>query len=123
MKVWQARQTLLHDEIYKEAIQKQLQVWSDSELKYWIPTFLFEVRKINGLRYPANSLVSLVSGLQHKINQLDSKRCVKFFRKECFKSVTEALDANWKFSSQSGIGIHTKSAEFLSNDEEELLWN
>ena len=123
LKDWQVQRTALPDELYKETFQKELQVWTDSELNYWIPKFIYEVRKKNGSRYPANSLVSLVSGLQHKINQLDSQRCVKFFRKECFKSVTEALDANMKLSSQSGIGIHTKSAEVLSNDEEELLWN
>ena len=88
LKDWQVQRDVLPDELYKEDMQKKLQLWTESELNYWIRKFLYEVRKKNGLRYPANSLISLVSGLQHKINQLDSNRCVNFFRKECFKAVT-----------------------------------
>ena len=122
-KEWQTCRIALPDESYKEAIQREIQLWNDPELNYWIPKFIYEVRKKNGLRYPGKSLVSMVAGLQHKINLLDSKRCVNFFRKECFKDVHEALDANMKISAQNGIGLHTKSAEVVSRDEEDLLWN
>lgn len=81
LKDWQVQRDVLPDELYKEAMEKQLQLWTESELNYWIPKFLYEVRKKNGLRYPASSLISLVSGLQHKINQLDSNRCENFFEK------------------------------------------
>ena len=58
LKDWQVQRDVLPDELYKESMEKQLQLlWTESELNYWIPKFLYEVRKENGLRYPASSLI------------------------------------------------------------------
>jgi hypothetical protein len=49
-------------------------------------------------------------------------RGVNLFHDGLFNSVIIALDASMRLSTQNGVGVSRKSAEFISVEEEETLW-
>jgi hypothetical protein len=92
---------------------------TDEKLKECIPIFIHEVRRVDGEKFPTNSLVSIVAGLQQTIGEV---RRVDFFRGEAFEIVTKSLDAAMKIAAKEGRALRRKSAETISYEDEEKLW-
>lgn len=92
---------------------------SDMDLKHLLPIFFHEVRREDGARYPAGSLVSLAAGLQRNASK---ERSVDFFKGDSFKVVTESIDAAMKISTKNGAGLQRRSAEVISIEEESRIW-
>lgn len=98
---------------------RAVQDLDDSELNKCLPVFIHEVRRLDGDKYPPNSLVTLIAGMQQTICEV---RKVDFFRGDAFHLVRESLDAAMKIATKEGIGLNRRNAEVLSYDDEEKLW-
>ena len=84
-----------------------------------LPRFIHEVRRKDGKRYPAASLVSIIAGIQ---NTFPRDRNVNFFRSEKFRLVRDSLDSSMKISNKELAEMKRKSAPIVSFDDEEKLW-
>jgi hypothetical protein len=94
---------------------------NNEDLNVNVSSFIHEVRKKNKERYPAASLVSIVAGLQCNINRT-TNRNVDFFKGDQFTFITQSLDAAMKISTKDGAGLNRKSAEVISQYDEDKLW-
>jgi integrase len=92
---------------------------TDEELVHILPLFFHEVRRHDGERYPASSLVSLAAGLQRKVSK---NRPVEFLKGNQFKAVVNSIDAAMKIATKEGTGLNRKSAEVITMREENQLW-
>lgn len=92
----------------------------DSELSKCLSVFIHEVRREDGIKYPPNSLVSLIAGLQQTVRTV---RQVDFFRDEAFRLVRESLNAAMKIGTKEGLGLNKQHAEIVSYADEEKLWD
>lgn len=89
------------------------------QLDYWLAKFIFEVVNSNGGRYPRDSLISIVAGIN---SHLKEERSIDLFKQDDFRHFRSILDAACIESSRQGIGICKKQAEVITATEEELLW-
>lgn len=96
-----------------------LQDMNDSDLNSLLPRFVHEVTRMDGSKYPAGTLVSLIGGLQQTVSDV---RLVDFFRGNEFRLITESLDAAMKIATREGRGLQTKTAGVVSTTDEERLW-
>ena len=103
-----------------QIIQNCLEVMSDEELNRTLALFVCEVRKIDGSRYPPNTLHGIVASIQHYLK--GKGRAVRLFNDDKFAYLRDALDAMMKESPSSGLGLTTKQGEVITLDEEEELW-
>lgn len=114
------RESLTEEHDFVECLKEDFTSWNPEQLNFWVPKFLYEIRKKNGDRYPGNTLVSILSGLQALINAAQNVN-INFFN-STNKKITNALDTNMKISAKSGVGLHKNSSEVISRQEEETLW-
>ena len=91
----------------------------DTDLVDTLPRFIHEVRRKDGKRYPAASLVSIIAGIQ---NTFPQDRNINFFRLEKFSLVRDSLDSSMKISNKELAEVKRKSASTVSFDDEERLW-
>ena len=88
-------------------------------INYWMPRFLLEVSKLNGLEYPPNSIYQMICGLQHHLQQ--SRPGLSLFS-SMFAIMQRTLDAKMKQLRSSGLGVEVKKAESITIEEEEVMW-
>ena len=67
-----------------DSSQLSISSMSDEELNKYLPCFVHEVRRRDGARYPAQTLVSIIAGIQGNISQI---RPISFFRDDTFKYI------------------------------------
>jgi hypothetical protein len=79
------------------------------------------VRRKDGARFPNTSLVSILAGLNAIL--FGNMGIKSLFRDGNFKPIICSLDASMKISTQSGAGLHKASADYITVEEEYLLWN
>ena len=75
---------ILPDELYDQELQSSLLEMPSPALDYWASKFILEVRKCNGTRYPKDSLVSIVAGIQSDLKL--KGRSVDFFKDQSYHS-------------------------------------
>ena len=107
----------------KLALPENIEDWEENDLIEWLPKFLHEIRKRDGSLYPNNSIYSIIAGLQYHINNMNhnSQQKINFFSDFKFRKITESLDSAMKLSSKE-VGVHTKRANIISFEEENILW-
>ena len=115
---WKENRTPLENE--KDLPQIDIIHWTQENLNYWIAKFIMECRKEDGSRYPRNSLVSLIAGLQQSLRE--NGHTIDFFKNDNFGHLRSCLDAAMKISTQNNIGVHVNQSEVISQSEEEHLW-
>jgi len=98
----------------------QLLSCSKHELDYWLSKFIYEVRNTKGERYPRNTLISLVAGLNVMFNV--NSLLINLLKDSEFVHFRSVLDLVCKESAREGVGCHKKQAEVISESEEQLLW-
>jgi len=106
---------------YRTALQRPIESYSVSESNYWIPKFILEVRKRNSSRYPQNTLVSIIAGLQTHLHSLLSIP-YQFFKDKLFLPIQQSLNCAMKLSVKENIGIHAHQARVVKDYEENVLW-
>ena len=103
--------------VFKD-IENMSQSELDSQLKY----FVFEVRKVNGERYPANTLRDIFQGIGFYINQIIGKP-FKLFSDSEFAESRRSLDAAMKTANKDGIvAAGNGPASPILPDQENILW-
>ena len=120
---WQSQRItkLLPQEHFANELEKQIsEIKQPDFLDYWFSKFALEVRKRDGTRYPRDSLVSIMAGLNATIK--DYIGPVNIFKDAAFTRTQEALDLSMKLSTAEGAGISKKQAEIISVEDEEKLW-
>ena len=82
--------------------------------------FVAEVRNKSGEEYRPNTLYELVVAIQHYIRQ--SGKFVSFLDDKCFEGMRKVVDAKMKELSSKGLGIDKKTADVITEDQEEVMW-
>lgn len=106
-------------EVRHPDLSRHIRDFSDEELNEYLSRFIHEVRRVDGERYPNTTLVSILAGLSACVLG-DSGRSL--FRDANFTPLIKSLDASMKLSTRCGTGLYKQSADFISLEEEELLW-
>lgn len=89
-------------------------------LDYWLTKFIFEIRREDGKRYPRNTLISIVAGINAHFK---TNMCfLNLFKDDAFHHFREVLDVACKESSKAGSNA-LRQAETISLEEEELMWS
>ena len=104
-----------------QTIQNSLDVMSDEELNHTLSSFVCEVRKTDGSRYPPNTLHGIITSIQHFLK--GNGKPVGFFNDNKFSFLRNALDTMMKESASSGLGFTKKQGDVITLDEEEELWS
>ena len=87
--------------------------------------FVSEVKRKDGKEYPAITLFQICCGLQRHISLNSREFCnIKILdeKDEHFRVFYDSLDSKTKENSQNGIGQVKKSADPISTDDEDQLW-
>ncbi len=122
-KEWQNQRNkhLLPGESYTDELKIQFRDIKRTEaIDYWVSKFILEVRKRDGTRYPRDSLVSIIAGLNANIKENIGP--VNIFKDINFSKTQESLDLSMKLSTSEGVEINEKQAEIISFEDEEKLW-
>jgi len=84
-------------------------------------SFVTEVRKPDGSRYPANSIKSIAFGLQRKLRNIGIyDEGFLYIRNVKFRKV---LEAEMRKSTIEGVGVAEKKATVVSEKDEKELWS
>ena len=79
-----------------------------------------ESRKRNGDHYPPKTLYAICCGLQRYIQ--DRRPEVNIFSARSFAGIWKVLDGGMKRLRSTGLGVHVKQAEPITQKEEYQLW-
>ena len=90
-------------------------------LKFTLPHFITEVKKLDGSDYPGKTLYHLVICIQFHLEC--QGLAFKLINDAAFKDVKYTLDNTMKARTAQGIGNTIKQAEVLSAMDEDLLWS
>lgn len=100
---------------------QKIQDFSPGELNDALSRFIHEVRRKDDKRFPNTSLVSILAGLNAIL--FGNNGVKSLFRDETFKPIMTSLDASMKISTRCGAGISKSPADYITLEEEELLWS
>jgi len=117
----QRKTRVLENELFADKLNCDLMHMDNEALSYWLSKFIVETRKRNGERYPQNSLVSLIAGIQGYL-KFNGKN-VNIFKDNEFESVRRSLDTSMKLSTSEGLGLKRRQSEQITFEEEEKLWD
>ena len=103
-------------------INRSLDEMSDDELDFCLARFIAEVRT-DGAEYPGRTIYEMISSIQaylhfkckHNVNLIDKTARV-------FRSLNSALNFVMKERAGQGIGVETAQAKFISEEQENYLW-
>ena len=92
-------------------------------LSKWLACYTAEARKVDGSRYPAKTLYSLLTGLLRHMRSLNPE-CPNFldFSDVRFVSLQNALDNIFRELRAQRVGSESKQSEAFSKEEEDQLW-
>jgi len=105
----QRKTRVLENELFADKLNCDLMHMDNEALSYWLSKFIVETRKRNGERYPQNSLVSLIAGIQGYL-KFNGKN-VNIFKDNEFESVRRSLDTSMKLSTSEGLGLKRRQSE------------
>ena len=83
---------------------------SDEELNCWVPWFILEVQKRDGMYYPPESLYQLVCGLQSYLHQNGRPEVKVVTGDPRFYDVYQTLYAEMRRLKAMGLGVVKKQA-------------
>ena len=90
-------------------------------INVWLCTFVLEIRRHDGERYPPASLYQLCCGLLHHLHAAGRAE-VNIFEQAEFHMFHTTLDSEMKCLSSTGQYIHKRQAEPITVKDESLLW-
>jgi hypothetical protein len=99
-----------------------LETMSKETLNYALKFFFFETRKINGDRYPSDSLRSLFNGIAFYTKNILNKSWQLWTDPE-FSDARRALDTAMKQTAEDGINPQRKRAAPIDEEQEKKLWD
>lgn len=117
---WHSQRELLNDEKFAIPTKDGLLLSNVECLNYWLPKFIFELRKSDGSRYPRNSLISIVAGFNQYFQSND--RHINLFKDDDFRHFRDVLDLACKESSRELTNISKRQADVITRNDEEKMW-
>lgn len=103
-------------------VLKEVNEMEKSDVSFLLPSFINDVRKKDGSKYPAESLRQIVCAIFHYF-KFQCNKDWDFFHDSEFCLARKSLDATMKRATKEGIGMYKRKAEFISADIEERLWD
>ena len=96
---------------------------SDHELDFCLARFIAEVRRTDGAEYPGRTIYEMINSIQAYL-RFKCKRNVNLIDKTArvFRSLNSALNFVMKERAGQGIGVETAQAKFISEEQENYLW-
>lgn len=101
---------------------ESLETMAKGTLIYALKFFFFETRKINGDRYPSESLRCLYNGIAFYVKHVLNKPW-QLWTDPDFSAARCALDAAMKETAQEGINQQKKRAAPINDEQETRLWD
>lgn len=100
-----------------------LEEMSVDELDYFLARFVAEVRKVDGKEYPGKTIYEMLSSIQTYL-RVECKRNVTLIDKtSCvFRELNSALNFVLKERAGQGLGVEVAQANFISEEQENYLW-
>lgn len=97
--------------------------WDVKTMAYWLPRFACETRNKAGGRYPATTIISLLSGLLRRVRAVDPD-APNFMdtKNPQFREMHTIIDRYFRELRESGIGAEVKHTNVITKEEENLLW-
>ena len=104
-------------------INRSLDGMSDDELDFCLARFIAEVRRTDGAEYPGRTIYEMINSIQAYL-RFKCKRNVNLIDKTArvFRSLNSALNFVMKERAGQGIGVETAQAKFISEEQENYLW-
>ncbi len=102
-------------------VYKSMEEFDKSDLDLCLQFFLCEVRKVDGSKYPPQTLKEMVAMLQHYF-VYTLKKPLSIFGDAEFAESRAVLDGQMKALAKEGLVLPKKRACSISRDDEELLW-
>lgn len=93
---------------------------NSAELDILLSNFIVQARKQNGDEYPGKTKHEIITCLQ-KFMEMNCRK-VKLIDVKTFPKLYYALDVSMKEAARQGLGMNRKTAEAISKDQEESLW-
>ena len=121
---WRNEQPLEIDQPYDVVPIDVRKCSCQAELGHWLARFVLEVRRKDGKEYPFRTLYDLCTGLQRVLRETNEMCDVHIFEEKDinFKKFVGALDSKIKELQRRGIGTVTKSADPITVEDENQLW-
>ena len=101
---------------------KNIELFTDDELNYFLPRFILEVRSSDNDLMRPKTLMELVINIQQFINQHRKASQVKFLSDTKFKAIRDVLDGMMKMASKEGKNLVAKKADIITPEMEDTLW-
>ena len=107
----------------KPLIKDNLDEMSDEQVDFTLARFISEVRRGDGEEYPGKTLYEMLGSIQTFL-RVKCKRNVTLIDKSgrTFRSLNSALNFQMKEKAAQGIGIVVNKANFVSEEQENYLW-
>ena len=103
-----------------EVIESSIEMMSDDELNRTLASFICEIRKTDGSKYPPNTLYGIIAAIQHFLKGKGKQ--VRLLNDDKFEYLRNALDAVMMENASAGVGLTRKQGEIITLREEEQLW-
>jgi integrase len=107
-----------HDE---PLVNASLEEMSDKQLDFFLARFVAEVRKTDGAEYPGRTIYEMISSIQAYL-RVECKRNVNLIDKTARVFLNSALNFVMKERAGQGIGVETAQAKFITEEQENYLW-
>ena len=93
-------------------------------LNKWLSRYVAETRREDGTPYPPKTIQSLLSGLLRYMRSNCIGEVPNFLQKNdlLFWDLHNAIDNTYRALNSKGIGVTTKSAQILSQEDLNTLW-
>ncbi|XP_055956187.1 zinc finger MYM-type protein 2-like [Patella vulgata] len=101
----------------------ELQDMTAEELDYWLQRFLVELRKMNGDEYSPKSVYYIICRLMRHLKDHNIYINILEEADKRFVLTRKVLDAKMKELVSKGVGCKPKTADPVSNEDEDKLWN
>ncbi|CAB4023344.1 Hypothetical predicted protein, partial [Paramuricea clavata] len=104
-------------------VNTSLEEMSDEQLDFFLARFVAEVRKTDGAEYPGRTIYEMISSIQAYLH-VECKRNVNLIDKTAhvFRNLNSALNFVMKERAGQGIGVETSQAKFITEEQENYLW-
>ena len=113
---WRVR---IDDNILK--VLKPIEEFSYGDLDYTLEYFFCDVRKVDGTRYPPQTLKEIACAIQFHFNNT-LKWNISIFKDKEFKRSRESLDSQMKKGASLGLVKPKKRADVITFEDESKLW-
>ena len=96
---------------------------SDEQLDFFLARIVAEVRKVDGKEYPGKTIYEMLNSIQTYL-RIECNRNLTLIDKtsRVFRNLNSALNFVMKEKARQGFGVEVTQAHFISEEQENYLW-